>query len=59
MTDTLFDYHTNAAALIIAAAEKSGLLKDVAEMLCAFDKGLAHPLHSCPQPVYLAPRGSH
>jgi hypothetical protein len=32
------DYHTNAAALIVAAAAKSGLLKDVAEVLCAFDK---------------------
>jgi hypothetical protein len=27
------DYHTNAAALIIAAAETSGLLRDVAEAL--------------------------
>ena len=28
------DINTNAAALIVAAAEKSGLLKEVAEALC-------------------------
>ena len=32
------DVHTNAAALIVAAAWKSGLLKEVAEALCFFDK---------------------
>jgi hypothetical protein len=35
------NFHTNAAALIVAAAEKSGLLEAVAEALCFIKK---HPL---------------
>ena len=34
------NFHTNAAALIVAAAKKSGLLETVAETLCFIDK---HP----------------
>jgi hypothetical protein len=34
------NFHTNAAALIVAAAQKSGLLADVAEALCIVSK---HP----------------
>jgi hypothetical protein len=40
MTDTLeaekFTIHNSAAALILAAAKTSGLLEDVAAVLCAF-----------------------
>jgi hypothetical protein len=32
------NFHSNAAAMIIAAAKKSGLLDDVAEALCFLDK---------------------
>jgi hypothetical protein len=32
------DIHDNAAALIVAAAKKSGLLEEVAEALCFIDK---------------------
>ncbi len=32
------NYHTNAAALIVAAAARSGLLKEVAEALCFIDQ---------------------
>jgi hypothetical protein len=41
MTDKLViedNIHTSAAALIIAAAEKSGLLREVAEALCCFNQ---------------------
>ena len=38
--------HNNAAALIVAAAEKAGLLREVAEALCFFDKS-ANPLCAC------------
>ena len=38
MTTDPKNYHTNAAALIVAAAARSGLLKDVAEALCFIDK---------------------
>ena len=34
------NFHTSAAALIVAAAQKSGLLADVAEALCIVSK---HP----------------
>lgn len=33
-----FNFHNNAAALIIAAAKKSGLLGEVAKALCFIDK---------------------
>ena len=32
------NFHSNAAALIIAAAKKSGLLDEIAEALCFIDK---------------------
>jgi hypothetical protein len=35
-----YSYHESAAGLIVAAAEKSGLLEEVAEALCFIDK---HP----------------
>jgi len=37
------NYHYNAAALIIAAAEKSGLLRDVAQALRCADTGDGRP----------------
>jgi hypothetical protein len=40
------DADNNAAALIVAAAEKVGLLREVAEALCFFDKS-AYPLFAC------------
>ena len=39
------DVHQNAAALIIAAAMKSGFLDAVAQALCASSK---HPASDCP-----------
>jgi hypothetical protein len=33
-----FNFHDNAAALILAAAKQSGLLDEVAEALCFLDK---------------------
>jgi hypothetical protein len=38
--------HINAIALIVAAAEKSGLLKEVAEVLC-FDDQNPNPAGDC------------
>lgn len=38
--------HNNAAALIVEAAEKAGLLREMAEALCFFDKS-ANPLFGC------------
>lgn len=46
MTDPK-NYHTNAAALIVAAAEKSGLLKNVAQALCFVDT-FKNPAGDCP-----------
>jgi hypothetical protein len=37
------NYHTSAAAMVVAAAEKSGLLKEVAETLCFIDKNPGGP----------------
>lgn len=36
------NFHTNAAALIVTAAEKSGLLREIAETLRYIDKYQAH-----------------
>jgi len=40
--------HTSAAALIVAAAEKSGLLREVAEALYSFNHILPTPIDNCP-----------
>jgi hypothetical protein len=39
--------HINAATLIVAAAEKSGLLREVAEALCYFNQQ-SRPTADCP-----------
>jgi hypothetical protein len=41
------NFHTDAAALIVAAARKSGLLADVAEALCIISKH-PNPSFGCP-----------
>jgi hypothetical protein len=41
------NFHSNAAALIIAAAKKSGLLDGIAEALCFIDK-VPYPSFDCP-----------
>ncbi len=42
-----FNYHKSAVGLIVAAAEKSGLLEFVAEALCFVDKK-QNPSGDCP-----------
>ena len=41
------NFHSNAAALIIAAAKKSGLFDEIAEALCFIDK-VPYPSFDCP-----------
>jgi hypothetical protein len=49
--DEYFAYHSSAAALILCAAQESGLLKNVTEMMLARDKYTEEGIHvsDCPQ----------
>ena len=49
------NFHCNAAALIIAAAKKSGLLDEIAEALCFIDK-TENPSFDCRRPETAARR---
>ena len=53
------NFHSNAAALIIAAAKQSGLLDEIARALCLCDK-VPNPTHmDCPACELLSDLADH